>query len=171
MAIRIDTNADVYARIIGEGISQTDLVKWLKGGLIQGMNGEDGRNLPFTYYVWRNYLSNGRALGKTGPTKNKWWRENRGWHHADTFFFYVPHYKRATAEIHAGFYATAISRMGGSTEYHSSLNYIKKSFREQGWISKAWRGYQGTKKTRDDINNVFVGAINKRLREANKTEV
>lgn len=167
MAVKYLTNADALTKVFSEQITVKKMSGWAAAGLIMVMKGDTpselGQAFPFTSYVQMHKLTNESVLNR-GPARDKWGRgEFRGWHHFETFTYYMPKrsIRRGKPEVHAGMYGKGIREAGGSTNYLGSLNYMKTRIKQPGYIRDAWKESRGNNLTKETLNYMIVHGIEK----------
>ena len=67
MAIKIDTNALVIAKVFEEQITQKQLENWSQAAIINVLDGTTNGDFGFPYYVSRYWLS-GQVMNKSSDT-------------------------------------------------------------------------------------------------------
>lgn len=167
MAVKYMSNAESLTKVFSEQITVEKMSGWAAAGLIMVMKGDTPSEFrqayPFPAYVQMHKLSNESVLNK-GPAREKWGRgEFRGWHHFETFTYYMPKrsIKKGKPEVHAGMYGKGIREAGGSTNYLGSLNYMKTRIKQPGYIRDAWKESRGNNLTKETLNYMIVHGIEK----------
>lgn len=171
MAVKFMTNAEGLTDVFSKKITVKNLAGWTAAGLIMVMKGdapnEVNQAFPFPAYVQMHKLTNESVLNR-GPGRDLWGRgELRGWHHFETFTYYMPKksIRKGKPEVHAGMYGKGINEAGGSSRYLGSLNYMKTRIKEPGYIRDAWRESKGNKMTKETLNYMVVHGVEKLARE------
>ena len=163
MAIKIDTNALVVAKVFEEQITQKQLENWSQAAIINVLDGTTSGDFGFPYYVSRYWLS-GQVMNKSSDTDPSFLK--RGWHHRDTVSFYFPKRSRfGIKEARIGMYSPEKRGI--------SLNYIAKNLKKTGngrFMQKAWGKYRGSNAVKKELTWMFDKGLAKKFREANDEE-
>lgn len=162
MAIRVDTNALILAKVFKNEITINRMEGWAQGAFGNVIDGSYSGDWGFPYYVARYWLS-GQAMNVSDDLNPTASLLRRGWHHRDTVMAYTPKKrKRGILETKIGMYSPTVPKY--------SLNYIAKNVKNgayKNFMSKAWSRYKGSKKSKDELTWMFDKGLEKLFREEN----